>query len=75
MSVGGNPGECGAIIAFGGYDGRRYQLHARDASAGRARMDTRGEKPREAFMKSVTRRGTRHGRWRPRCRRGDVEVK
>lgn len=50
VSVGGNPGECGAVIAFGGYDGRRYSncTHAM-RRPGRARMDTRGEtKPREA---------------------------
>lgn len=40
VSVGANPGECGAIVAFGGYDGRRYSncTHAM-RRPGRARTD------------------------------------
>ena len=41
VSVGANPGECGAIVAFGGYDGRRYSncTHAM-RRPGRARTDS-----------------------------------
>ena len=75
VSVGGNPGECGAIIAFGGYDGRRYSncTHAM-RRPGRARMDTRGETKREAAHEvgEVGALGTVGGV--ARCHRGDVEV-
>ncbi len=44
VSVGANPGECGAIVAFGGYDGRRYSncTHAM-RRPGRARTDPGAE--------------------------------
>ena len=46
VSVGANPGECGGVIAFGGYDGRRYSncTHAM-RRPGRARIDAAETKP------------------------------